>query len=121
MKKTQYIVVVVSFLTTLACVTPAIPATLAILSSPTSKPPTGTPVSTPTPNGEVVGRVVADLLTIRSVPSDTGPELGYYEKGKLVAGHCQYYENGDIWLQINEHRFVAVVFEGRVLVEGICN
>ena len=81
---------------------------------------TPTTIPTPTPSGEVVGQVAVDTLTVRDAPSDEGAVLAYKKYNDFVMGHCVYIAGGDVWLHMAGGRFVAVRFEGRTLVAGVC-
>lgn len=110
----------------LICVSVVILACGSVKVSQSAPPPTATPTATArptcTPNGEVIGVVIVDGLTVRDAPNEDAASLSYKNLGDYVMGECVYMASGDIWLALDGgKRFVAVLFEGRLFVEGVCD
>lgn len=76
-------------------------------------------ILTPVPTQEI-GLVLVPL-TVRSQPSAEAQSVGYLDAGTPVSGSCLTFETGDIWLELSETRFVAVRYQERIFVDGICN
>ena len=97
----------------LACGAPA--QAMLVIPTATNLPQLATSVPIPS---EHVGRVLVPL-TVRSQPNADAQSLGFLQPDTPVMGTCRTFGE-DVWLELGPERYVAVVYEGRRFVKGIC-
>jgi len=122
-----YIFLALALLLTIACgMTAPVPSSDGKIAS-RDVPQIATSAVTSLPiSYEEVGVVIADALNVRPCPEDSEacPPLGHLNKGDAVMGAC-YQFGADWWLgfdRVDEQptRWIAVVFDGKRYVRGVC-